>query len=66
MADKLLVIIVAEERRRGTFGDFSEYGMQSVRSGMWNKVEYALKDSQKLFRSIKIVFLFKSNAKCVE
>ena len=37
--------IVAELRKRGTFGGFSEDRMQSLLEGIWNKVEYALKDS---------------------
>ena len=47
MADEVSRNIVAELRRRGTFGGFSEERMQSLIEGMWNKVEYDLKDSQK-------------------
>ena len=39
--------IVAELTKRATFGGFSEERMQLVPEGMWNKVEYALKDSRK-------------------
>ena len=48
MADEVSRNIVAELRRRGTFGGFSEERMQSLIEGMWNKVEYDLKDSQKV------------------
>ena len=37
--------IVAELSKRGTFGVFNEERMPSILEGMWNKVEYALKDS---------------------
>ena len=47
MADEVLENIVAELSNRGTFGRFSEEKMQSVLEGMWNKVEYSLKDSRK-------------------
>ena len=47
MEDESSVNIVAELRKRGTFGGFSEYGMKSVLEGMCNKAEYALKDSLK-------------------
>ena len=40
--------IIAELRKRGTFGGFSEERMQSLLEGMWNKIEYDLKDSQEL------------------
>ena len=53
MADRVLGNIVAELRKRGAFGSFSEEMMQSVLEGMWNKVEYALKDSQKLADQLK-------------
>ena len=42
--DEILGTIVAELRKRGTFGDFSEERMQSLLKGMWNKVKYSLKD----------------------
>ena len=44
MLDDVSGSIVVELRKRGTFGGFSEYKMQSFLEGMWNKVEYALKD----------------------
>ena len=47
MVDELLGNIISELRKRVTFGGFSEDMMQSLLEGMWNKVEYALKDSQK-------------------
>ena len=47
MADEVLGNIVAELRKRGTFGGFSEERMQSLLEGMWNTVEYAFTDSQK-------------------
>ena len=47
MEDELLGNIAVELRKRGTFGGFSEEMMQSFLEGMWNKVEYALKDSRK-------------------
>ena len=48
MEDGVSGNIVAELLKRGTFGGFSEERMQSVLEGMWNKVEYSLKDSLKL------------------
>ena len=48
IADEVSRNIVAELRRRRKFGGFSEERLQSVLEGMWNKVEYALKDSQKM------------------
>ena len=47
MADEVLGDIGVELRKRGTFGGFSEERVQSVLEGMWNKLEYALKYSQK-------------------
>ena len=47
MVGGVLGNIIAELRKRGTFGGFSEYIIQSLIEGMWYKVEYALKDSQK-------------------
>ena len=47
MADEVSGNIVAELRKRGTFGSFSEERIQSVLEGMWNKVDYDLRDSQK-------------------
>ena len=47
MADEVLGNIVAKLRKIGTFCGFSEERMQSLLEGMWNKVEYDLKDSQK-------------------
>ena len=47
MVEKLSGNIVAELRKRGKFGDFSEEKMQSLLEGMWNNVEYAFKVSQK-------------------
>ena len=38
MADKVSGNIIAELRKRGTFGGFNEESMQSVLEGMWNKV----------------------------
>ena len=48
MVDEVLVNILEELRKRGTFGSFSEDMIQSLLGGVWNKVEYALKDSQNL------------------
>ena len=48
MKDDVSGSIVAELRKRGTFGGFSEHRTQSSLEGMWNKVEYALKDSRKI------------------
>ena len=48
MADEVSRNIVAELRRRGTFGGFSEERMQSVLEGIWNKLKYDFKDSQKM------------------
>ena len=44
MSDEVSWNIVAELRKRGTLGGFSEERMQSVLEGMWNKIEYALKN----------------------
>ena len=46
MVDEVSGNIIAELRKRGDFGGFSEERMQSFIEGMWNKIEYALKDSQ--------------------
>ena len=48
MADEVSGNIVADLRKRGTFGGFSEEMMQSVLKVMWNKVKYALKYSQRM------------------
>ena len=48
MGGEVLENIVAELRKRGTFGGFSEERMQSFLKVMWNKLEYALKDSRKV------------------
>ena len=48
IADEVSVNIVAELRKRGISRRFSEEMMQSVLGGMWNDVEYALKDSLKV------------------
>ena len=47
MVEKLSGNIVAELRKRGKFGCFSEERIQLLIEGICNKVEYALKDSQK-------------------
>ena len=47
MADEVSGNIVAELRKRGTFGGFSEERMHLVLEGMWDKVEYDLNDAQK-------------------
>ena len=47
MVDELSGNIIAELRKSGTFGDFIEESMQLLLEGMWDKVEYALKDSKK-------------------
>ena len=41
MADEELDNIVTELSRRGTFGGFSEDGLQSLLEGMCNTVEYS-------------------------
>ena len=48
MSDEVSGNIIAELRKRGTFGGFSEDRMHYFLEGMWNKVEYNIKDSQKL------------------
>ena len=48
MADEVSDNIVSEFSKRGTFGGFSEDMMHSLLEGMLNKVEYALKYSQKM------------------
>ena len=40
--------IVEDLRKRGTFGGFSDERMQLLLTGMLNKVEYYLNDSQKV------------------
>ena len=47
MVDELSGNIIAELRKSGTFGGFIEESMQLFFEGMWDKVEYALKDSKK-------------------
>ena len=47
MAVEVLGNIVAELGKRGTFGGFGEEKMESLLEIMRNKLEYALKDSQK-------------------
>ena len=47
MVDELLGKIVAWLRKILIFGGFSYYRMQSLIEGIWNKVEYALKNSLK-------------------
>ena len=47
IAYEVLRNIVAELRKKITFDGFSEEKMQLVLEGMWNKVEYTLKYSQK-------------------
>ena len=48
MEDEVLGNIILELRERVKFGGFSEERMQLVNEGMWNNIEYALKDSQKM------------------
>ena len=47
MVDELSVNIIAELRKRGTVGGFSEERMQLLLEVMLNKLVYALRDSQK-------------------
>ena len=48
MSDKASGNIFAELRKRGTFRGFSEERMNLMLEVIWNKVEYALKDSRKM------------------
>ena len=48
MVDEVSGNIIAELRKRGAFGGFSEERMQLLSEGTWNKIEYDLKDLQKL------------------
>ena len=48
MADEVSGNSIAEFRKRGAFGSFSEDRMQSVLEGMWNKVDFSLRDSRKM------------------
>ena len=48
MVDEVSGNIVAELRKRVTFGGLSEERMQSLLEGIWNKIDYYLRDSQKL------------------
>ena len=45
--DEVLGNIVAELKKRRTFGGFREERMKSLLEGTWNKVDCALKDSLK-------------------
>ena len=47
MVDELSGNIIAELRKSRTFGGFIEDSMQLLLEEMWDKVEYALKDSKK-------------------
>ena len=47
MVDELSGNIIADLRKSRTFGGFIEESMQFLLEGMWDKVEYALKDSKK-------------------
>ena len=47
MVDEVTGNIIAEFSNSRTFGGFIEDRMWSLLEGMWDKVEYALKDSQK-------------------
>ena len=44
MADEVSENIVAELSKIGIFGGFSEERMHQLFEGIWNKVEYDLKD----------------------
>ena len=44
MLDEVSVNINADLRNRGIFGGFSEERMQLLLKGIWNKLEYALKN----------------------
>ena len=46
--DEVSENIISDLRKRGKFGGFSEERMQLVLEGIWDKVEYNLKDSQEL------------------
>ena len=65
MADEVSGNIIAKLSNRETFGCFSKDRIQFLLEGMWNKVEYGLRDSQKSGRSIRRVLLFKRNTNCV-
>ena len=47
MVDELSGNIIAELSKSGTFGGFVEESMQFFLEGMWDRVEYALKESKK-------------------
>ena len=47
MVDELSGNIIAELKKSGTFGGFIEKSMQLLLEGMWDKVQYALKDPKK-------------------
>ena len=47
MVNELSGNIIAELRKCVTFGGFVEESMQLFLEGMWDKVDYALKDSKK-------------------
>ena len=47
MVDELLGTIFIELRKRVAFGSFGEDRMQSLIEVMWNKLEYAFKNSRK-------------------
>ena len=48
MSGELLENTISMLRNRGPFGGFSEEIIKSLLEGMWNEVEYAYKDSEKL------------------
>ena len=53
MVDEVSGNIIAELRKIGTFGSFSEERMQSLLEGMWNKVKYDSRDSKKAAGQLK-------------
>ena len=53
MADEVLGNDVEELRKRGTVGGFSEEIIQSFLEGMWNKVDFDLKDKPKAAVQLK-------------
>ena len=59
ISDEVSGNIVAEFRKRGTFGGFSEERIQSVLQGIRDKLEYDLKDSRKRKANYKSVMIQK-------
>ena len=54
MVDKVLGNIIAESRKRVTFGGLVSRRGSCFFAGMWNRVEYVLKDSKKAVGQLEV------------